>query len=110
MPKGGFNWKGAQVVRRVQAAAVAGVNETLGECVSEAKANHPGWVNRTTNAEGSIRVVQFAALAGAQIVGRWGSEGVAYMVYLEYLHGSALRSAADALYPTLATRIKRRIK
>lgn len=94
----------------VQRAAVAGINETLAAAVVEAKHNHGGWSNRTGTAEGSIRITQAAAVRGAQIVGRWGSEGVAYMRALEFLHGAALRNAADATYGQLQDRIRRRLK
>lgn len=102
------NWRGREVAASVRRAAAAGINEVLAEAVGEAKGNHPGWQNRTANAEGSIRVVDVAT--GAALVGRWGSVGVVYMRRLEFEHGSALRNAAGVKYATLGAAIRRRIK
>lgn len=105
-----MEWRGQVVAAKVKQAAVIGINETLAACVILAKSSHPGWQNRTGTAEGSIRITSMAAFEGAHIVGRWGSEGVEYMRYLEYLHGAALRSAADVEYRELQERIRRRVK
>lgn len=84
-----------------------GVNRTMVACVLHAKRNHPGWRNITGVAEGSIDILQLAKLEGKEVIGRWGSRGVHYMIWLEIKHGSALRNAADVEYPKLAARIKR---
>lgn len=107
-----FIWKGALVSKRVGAASAAAINETLAECVAEAKNHHPGWKNITATAEGSVRVIEPAsgAMLGARIVGKWGSVGVDYMLFLEYLHGHALTQAAETQYPSLETRIGRRLR
>lgn len=107
MASTGGAWNGAKVIARVRSAAAAGINETLAECVSEAKASHTGWNNQTGLAEGSMHVLTFATPSGNRIVGTWGSIGVIYMLYLEFLHGAALRTSADANYPTLPQRIRR---
>lgn len=101
-------WRGREVAEAVKRASAAGINEVIADCIGEAKGNHPGWQNRTANAEGSIRVIDVAT--GAQLVGRWGSVGVVYMRRLEFEHGSALRNAAGVKYATLGAAIRRRIK
>ncbi len=103
-----FDWRGAQVSAAVKRATAAGINDVLAQSVAQAKGNHPGWSNRTGNAEGSIRVVDVAN--GAHLVGVWGSIGVVYMRRLEFEHGAALRTAADATYPNLSAAIRRRFK
>jgi len=111
MPKrSNGEWRGAQVKAKVIAAAKQGVDLTMIEAARHAKFNHAGWQNRTGIAEGSIRVQQFAANQGMHVRGSWGSVGVAYMGVLEYLHGAALRSAADAAYPNLPANIRRSMR
>lgn len=88
------NWRGDDVLRRVQRATEFGIDRTMADAVVESKRNHPGWKNKTGTAEGSIRIVKEAgenALGGTS--GEWGSTGVNYMIFLEVKHGSALRSA-----------------
>lgn len=102
-----LNWKGDACAREVREAAAYGINETLKRSVISAKQNHPGWQNRTANAEGSIRVQDVAN--AANLLGRWGSIGVKYMRRLEYEHGAALRNSADVNYPQLNDIIKGRL-
>jgi len=101
-----LNWRGEQVRQRVLAAARAGIDDTMAACANDAKSSHPGWKNVTGTAEGSIAIQQPAHEDGRGAVGRWGSMGVLYMIFLEILHGSALRTSADRNYPSLARRIK----
>ena len=77
----------------------------MAACEIDAKNDHPGWKNRTGNAEGSIRTVDKAKGDFRGAVGRWGSTGVNYMLMLELKRGSALRMAAQANYPDLNRRI-----
>ena len=107
MVAGRVRWRGDNVSDSVRRAAASAINELLGECVNDAKQNHPGWRNRTGNAEGSIRVIEPANPQST--TGRWGSVGVNYMRTLEYKRGRALQSAADRQYPTLGERIQRRL-
>ena len=109
MSQSHVNWKGKAVVDKIRRAAAAGINETLAECVAQAKNDHPGWNNVTTTAEGSIRVQQPAAAGAAELAGSWGSVGVDYFIHLEYFYGHALHNAADTMYRTLNDRIRRRI-
>lgn len=99
-------WNGEAVKRQVIEASMRGVNKTMADCVIEAKSNHPGWKNVTGTAEGSIRIQSFAQEAGRDVFGLWGSINVVYMKYLEWLHGSALRNAADRCYPRLKRYIR----
>lgn len=103
-----INWKGKQVSDRVKQACADGINETTAACVRQAKSNHPGWNNVTGTAEGSIQLHRTAY--AASLVGEWGSRGVDYMTWLEFLHGHALQAAADLEYPNLGDRIRSRIR
>ena len=99
------NWKGAELNRRLRSAAAQGIDDTMAACTIDAKNSHPGWKNRTTNAERSIRTIDVARHDILGAVGRWGSTGVNYMLILEMKRGSALRLAAQANYPDLGRRI-----
>ena len=105
-----LKWRGAAVTKRVKRASVIGVNDVMSRSVIQAKLNHPGWINRSGLAEGSIDIVEFAKMTRGAIYGRWGSKGVHYFLYLELHHGSALRSAGAKLYPQLGKRIKAALK
>ena len=101
-----FAWFGPQVVARTRRAAKNGVNKTMAESAIVAKGNHPGWINQTGNAEGSIQILQQAKQVGDGAQGEWGSIGVNYMIWLELNHGAALRNSAAVNYPNLAKNIK----
>lgn len=103
-----IKWNGDQVERAVLAAAKLGIDQTMSACVIDAKQNHPGWRNRTGAAEGSMRIIREARKIDNEngAIGRWGSKGIFYMIWLELNHGSALRSSADRNYPSLKGRIK----
>ncbi len=104
------NWKGPEVARRLAAASERAVDDTMAACTIDAKNSHPGWRNRTGNAEGSIRITDPAKRDRRGVVGRWGSLGVIYMFMLEIKKGSALRMAAQANYPSLQGRIAFHLK
>ncbi len=99
------NWKAAEVTRRLRSAAVQGIDDVMAACGIDAKASHPGWKNRTGNAEGSIKITDPAKPDSRGVVGRWGSQGVVYFLPLELKKGSALRMSAQANYPSLQRRI-----
>ena len=101
-----LKWLGEDVKKKYMAAAVRGVDRTMSECVVAAKRSHPGWINQTGFAEGSISVVKFAEQEGNIVRGLWGSASCNYMIWLELKHGSALRAAADAIYPRLRDHIR----
>lgn len=98
-----IKWNGDAVARRVEAAALKGVDETMAACVRHAKSNHP-WRNRTGTLEGSLQMRPAESIAG-RIVGLWGSFDVAYAIYLEMMGYAYLRPAAQAEYPKLSERI-----
>jgi hypothetical protein len=102
-----IEWNGEHIKHKITHAAELGINETMSECVGHAKSNHDGWRNRTGDAERSVRIISVAEPMGDEVEGTWGSVGVDYVWYLEYLHGSFLRDAAANMYPTLPIRIKR---
>lgn len=127
-------WKGEAVTAKIRAAQKAGVNATMGSCVTEAKSSHT-WQNRTGVLEGGINVVDFAAEDGGGVKGTWGVQDVRYALIHE-LGGTItpvtakalaipqpdgsvrfvksvtiparpyLRPAADKIYPSLAGRIR----
>ena len=97
-----LKWRGPEIIAKVGVAAIKGVNQTMSACVIQAKQNHPGWNNRTGKAEGSVRIVRFAATSGLAVIGLWGSQNVNYVIWLELKHGSYLRNAASVEYPKLA--------
>lgn len=96
-----LTWNGDNVKRQAQAAAQHGINDTMSDCVVQAKNGHPGWQNRTGTAEGSIRIQTFATISGREVFGLWGSINVNYFIWLELKYGAALRRSADAIYPRL---------
>lgn len=128
-------WNGAAVTKKLKAAQIAGVNQTIAACVVAAKRNHK-WVNRTGVLEGGVGVLAFAAAIADGVRGTWGVNDVRYALIHELggvirpVNAKALaipqgdgsvrlvksvtiparpylRPAADAIYPTLAARIKR---
>ncbi len=112
MATSGFrsNWKGNELKRRTAAASERGIDDTMAAATIDAKHSHPGWRNRTGNAEGSIRITDPAKRDPRGVVGRWGSLGVIYFLMLELKRGSALRMSAQANYPSLTRRIAFHLK
>ena len=80
-----LDWKGDEVIKRMQSAARYGVNKTMAECVAIAKGTHP-FTNRTAMAERSIRIVMPAKTekVSGTTIGIWGSINVAYFWALEF--------------------------
>jgi hypothetical protein len=128
-----LEWNGAKVLARARRAQITGVNRTLSQTVVQAKNNH-AWRNQTGILEGSIKIIQFARVAGRGVRGTWGSADVVYALIHE-LGGTIrpksaarlafqvggefrsaasvtipprpyLRPAADAIYPSLAENIR----
>lgn len=102
-------WRGEELKEKFRQAAKVGIDDVMASCTIDAKSDHPGWQNRTGNAEGSIKIVEPARDRGQEVVGEWGSADVDYMIWLELKHGSALRNAADNNYHTLAGRIAQQL-
>ena len=102
-------WNAPKILNRIEQAAANGINDTMADCVVDAKSNH-GWQNRTGTAEASIRA-EPAGKQGNRIVGLWGSFDVEYFIYLElgtaFMTGDhTLENAADLNYPSLADYIR----
>lgn len=127
-------WKGEAITAKMRAAQKAGVNGTMGASVVQAKSSH-AWQNRTGVLEGGIDVVDYAREDTSGVVGEWGVRDVKYALIHELggtivpkvakalaipqADGSVrfvksvtiparpyLRPAADAIYPSLAGRIR----
>lgn len=97
-----LKWKGDEVLRRVERAAILGVDATMSAAVLNAKANHGAagggrsrvsaighaqgqgrFISRTGELERSTRVVRPAKRSGSGVSGRWGSKGVIYARRIE---------------------------
>ncbi len=78
----GLNWKGDELLARVEKASRMGINRTMALCVAESKESHP-FTNRTGTAERSIKIAAGAKSSGGITVGIWGSTLVNYFKYLE---------------------------
>lgn len=116
MPTGArLEWDGDQLLERVTRAAIAAVNDTTQAADDDASASH-WWKNRTGNLELQT-ITESAKLIGSRVVGSFGTtysgtKGVRsgfYGLFLEYKF-PFLRPAADRQYPTLAERIRGRLR
>ena len=106
-----LEWNAPALKKKLEKAAIKGVNRTLKEAVQQAKGNHPGWSNRSGKAEQSIKVLQAAEVDSKnEVSGLWGSTGVFYMRFLEHMRGSALRQAGDDVYKRLGKNIRAELK
>lgn len=96
-----IDWFGDKIRAKLVHASIRGVNKTMGQAVSHAKAEHP-FTNRTTTAEKALRIAQPASQAhkGAVVSGMWGFANLLYGKYLEL--GTKLTSTR--------TSIKQRLK
>lgn len=100
-------WRGAAVAAHVRAAQIAGVNKTMGECITQAK----GLVHvDTATLQGSIRL-EGAQPDGNGVRGQWGSFDVNYALWQEVLPAGRggkpyLRPSADTNYRNLAGHIR----
>lgn len=110
-----LNWNGDALIRRVRAAAVAGVNETVDAARDDARASHE-WVNRTGQLEEEI-VSEHADPAAPNPTARFGTTRRRGFYGLFHEEGTKheyerpfLRPAADRDFPSLAARIRRRLR
>lgn len=109
-----FEWNGDKILERVTEAARKGVDDTTQATDDVATASH-WWANRTGNLERNI-VTEPAVVEGSRVVGKVGATTMRkgkrtgwYGLFLEYKL-PWLRPAADETFPTLATRIRERLK
>jgi hypothetical protein len=102
-----------RLIRRLDSAILAAMDDTTAAAAISAKQNHPGWRNRTGTAEGSLRM-EPARRHGRIFRGLFGSFDVAYFIWLEIgARGRpgdhTLRRAADAEFPKLGARLRARL-
>lgn len=110
-----LDWNGDQLVERVRHAAAAAVNETVDEADQVASGSHV-WLNRTGQLEEEI-VTEHADPADPNPTARFGTTRRRGFFGLFHEEGTThefarpfLRPAADATFPTLAARIRRRLR
>lgn len=134
MASDNLEWNGRAVSEKMKAAQIAGVNATMAACVLQSKRSH-AWQNRTGILEGGIGIVDYAAPTGDGVRGVWGVQDVRYALIHELggvitpvvakmlafeINGQLvfaksvtiparpyLRPSADAIYPSLAMRIRK---
>jgi hypothetical protein len=104
-----MRWRGREITQEQRRAAMLALNETMGECVKwcHVPGNHPGWINRTSTAQNSVKIQKHAG--SDDLTGEWGSIGVDYMMWLEKKHGNMLQNSADRHYPNLIDNIRKRL-
>jgi len=113
------NWKGKQLRAKLDRAIEQGMKETASDCIATSKA----LVHKdTTSLQGSIRMDgRGVRREGGQISLDWGSYGIDYAIWQEYLPGEELpeggtrllsggkpylRPSADEHYPELPRKIR----
>ena len=106
-----LQWNGSHVLARVTQAAEGGIKDTM-EVASEQAASET-WVRSGVAAESVRDHPRPVQTRGTRTVGLWGSRLWRY-IFIESgtVHmsgGHFLTRAADAHYPTLADRIRRRL-
>lgn len=113
-----LDWQGDKIIAAVTVAARAGINETLRAADDDASTSHE-WVNRTDQLQEEI-VVERARIDrshGLALVGRFGTTRRRGFYGLFHEEGTVhefarpfLRPAADRQFPTLAARIRARLR
>ena len=113
--RGRLDWHGDKLLARVRAASVAGVNETVDAARDDAAVSHE-WVNRHGQLEEEI-VSEHADPADANPNALFGTTVRRGFYGLFHEEGTVhefarpfLRPAADREFPSLAARIRRRLK
>lgn len=107
-----LTWHGKAVVARVLAASLEAIDDVTEQAAQDAQQNH-WWRSRRGQAglEGEI-VVEPASLVDGRPTGRFGTglrrDGF-YGLFLEQRE-PFLRPAADRAFPTLAKRIRKRLR
>lgn len=111
MTKSTVRWRGREVVASVLRAAEGGIRETM-EVASEAAAAET-WVRSGVAAESVRDHPRPVETRGRRTIGLWGSRLWRY-IFIESgtIHmpgGHFLTRAADATYPSLPERIRKRL-
>lgn len=106
-PRGYLDWLGPDLEHRVEQASIRAIDRTTLNAAEYARQNHPGWKNRTGQAEASIDNVP-ARLQKRRIRGNVtaGDERAWYFNILEVKHGSALRTAGDVIFPDVGRNLE----
>lgn len=110
-----FEWNGDKLLEQVTEAARVAVNDVTDDTDTVASNAH-WWKNRTGYGEAHIET-EAAKVEGSTVTGKVGAtysgtKGVRsafYLLFLEY-KTPFLRPAGDATFPTLAARIKERLR
>jgi len=109
------DWRGDALIRRTRAAATAAVNDTVDAAADDARSSHE-WVSRTGQLEEEI-VTEHAESTEPNPTGRFGTTRRRGFYGLFHEEGTEheyarpfLRPAADRQFPTLAQRIRRRLR
>ena len=109
------DWRGDTLLRRIRVAATEGVNETLEAAATDARSSHE-WRNRTGQLEEEI-VTEDAHDTDANPTGSFGTTRRRGFYGLFHEEGTEhefarpfLRPAADRQFPSLAQRIRRRLR
>lgn len=101
-------WRGKEVLRSVQRATEAAINDVTERAAQDARANR-WWASRSGTLAGEI-VNERAVRRGKTIIGRFGTtkgRGF-YGLFLEK-RTPFLRPAADRQFPRLGAAIRRRL-
>lgn len=108
-----LEWNGDEVLARVTRAAAAAIDDVTEAADKDASLSHP-WKNRTGRLEANL-VTEPARIEGDRVVGGFGTtrrQGF-YGLFLETLFEmrfAFLRPAADRNFPTLAARIREKLR
>jgi hypothetical protein len=110
-----LDWRGAELVARMRTASRLAVNEAVDAAADDARASHE-WVNRTGQLEEEI-VTEHASPRARNPVARFGTTRRRGFYGLFHEEGTVseyarpfLRPAADRHFPSLAERIRRRLR
>lgn len=109
------DWRGADLVERVRTAARLGVNDAVDAARDDARVSHE-WINRTGQLEEEI-VSEHADPGDRNPTARFGTTRRRGFYGLFHEEGTEhefarpfLRPAADRNFPSLAARIRRRLR
>jgi hypothetical protein len=76
-----LEWNGDRILARTAAAAAAGIDQTMSECVRGARREHE-YENQDGFLEASTDIIAPAHPAGDRVAGRWGSTA-SYALFVE---------------------------
>ena len=110
-----LDWDGEQVLARVREAARLAINDVMADADADASASH-FWKNRTGMLESRI-LTEDATIVDGNPTGRFGTTKQLGFHGLFHEEGTVnefarpfLRPAADRTFPTLATKIRERLR